>query len=329
MPMVYLFRDAAFDIDRMLCFDPTDYTPLRAPRFLALAPLVSAGKLDPATPVLAMEFPDSAAPLVFSTQQMVYHHVAQGKTGACDWMMTYCVICNAGSCFSPIVDDRPLSFFAVGIYDAMTVLADVETHSYWHHITGECVYGALRGKRLQRLNLSPLHMTAQQAAERYPSALFAAPSLTPAQAQVAREDNDEFQNAADSEYFADLLARLNLPDTRLPPLDMGLGVWTPGRARYYPYTRLNAADNIVLDMLEGRPLMVYVDPDTSTPCAFYTNAERARWRGDTLVLSTGETVSGGVLRSPRGERLSMPTPEQLFHRWYSFALVFPNGEIYA
>ena len=46
------------------------------------------------------------------------------------------------------------------------MLGDEETGSIWNHITGRAVYGPLEGYTLPVFNL--LHMTAEQALDRYP-----------------------------------------------------------------------------------------------------------------------------------------------------------------
>ncbi|MGB1288890.1 MAG: hypothetical protein ACPG7F_20320, partial [Aggregatilineales bacterium] len=48
----------------------------------------------------------------------------------------------------PIIDGKVHHFHAGGLYNGLILLRDAETGSYWDHITGEAVYGALKGTKL-------------------------------------------------------------------------------------------------------------------------------------------------------------------------------------
>ena len=53
----------------------------------------------------------------------------------------------------------------------MSLLGDHQTGSYWDHITGECVHGPLKGRKLE---LEPLrHMRTDQALAQFPDARIA------------------------------------------------------------------------------------------------------------------------------------------------------------
>ena len=55
-------------------------------------------------------------------------------------------------------------------------------------------------------------------------------------------------------------ATVKQEDDRRPTMDLGMGVWDGEEARYYPYDRVTAKGNVVLDELAGRPLVVYLLP---------------------------------------------------------------------
>jgi hypothetical protein len=117
-------------------------------------------------------------------------------------------------------------------------------------------------------------------------------------------------------------------DKRRPRMDMGLGVWTDITRRYYPLERLRTQDRALVDELDGRRLLVYIDPTSSTPAALYTDAVQCTWRDDVLHLDTGESIRGGVLYDVQGVRQAVERPVQMFTRWYGFAYTFPNCEVY-
>lgn len=87
-------------------------------------------------------------------------------------------------------------------------------------------------------------------------------------------------------------------------------------ARYYPYTCLNVHNNALIDVIDGRRLVVYVDPVNANPGAFYTDAYRATWRGTDLNLGTGDVYRGGSLHTASGAD-APERPKQMFVRWYA------------
>ena len=60
--------------------------------------------------------------------------------------------------------------------------------------------------------------------------------------------------------------------------------------------------------------MVFVDPVTFTPAAFYVDAEQATLsqRERESHLDTGHSVKQGVLYGPDGQRVDEERPQQLF-----------------
>ena len=219
-----------------------------------------------------------------------------------------------------MVDGKVHHFRARGLYNGLSMLGDDETGSIWNHITGRAVYGPLEGYALPVSNL--LHMTAEQALERYPG-LSVAISDRP-----IRGRRRFFDPLADRILRPGFRSTIVKEDTRLPTMDIGLGVWTESEALYYPMEVVHAAGGAIVDDFDGRRLLVYVEPGTYSLDAFFTEegtitVEDSRLRvGEELVLKSG------VLRDATGERVEMDRPLQLFSRWYGFALTFPGTAIY-
>jgi hypothetical protein len=226
---------------------------------------------------------------------------------------------------TPEVDGRPLSFRVAGTYNGMVLIGDRETGSWWDHITGECVDGALAGKRL---TVSPLlHMTAAGALAAHPDARIA----------VGRQSVRERVMSALFDWMRRSLGRLLVPlakstmgtqDGRLPRWEIGLGVWSDNAAAYYPRKALRRAGGIVVDEFERRPLLVYLDPASGIPAAIFIEGGPARWEGGTIALPGGTTVRDGVLRDRDSRPLFTYRPMQLVSRWFGFALTFPGCRVY-
>jgi hypothetical protein len=75
--------------------------------------------------------------------------------------------------------------------------------------------------------------------------------------------------------------------------------------------------------------LIYIDPETSNPAAMFVNAKTAKLDGSEIRLDNGSVVCSGVLVDRGGKSLDADRPQQMFTRWYGFALTFPNAEIFS
>lgn len=127
-----------------------------------------------------------------------------------------------------------------------------------------------------------------------------------------------------SDVFA---ATLGAEDARRPRMELGLGIWWEGGSRYYPRDLIRQQGDALIDRVNGRTLLVYIDPDTSIPAAMFVTSTRARMDGSRVRLDEG-AVRDGVLVDGRGRRVAIERPQQVFTRWYGFALTFPGTAIH-
>jgi hypothetical protein len=289
-------------------------------------PLIQAlrsGQILDSTPVLFTE--QNETQLVFQTRHFSMYNVMQGETLGQPWMASFCAVCNGGMSFSPIVNGKTYEFYGAGFYDAMILLADVQTGSYWDHLTGQCIYGEMQGTSLSRIaNLT--HATAAGLAQIAPDAQLAVTYLD-AGRQPLETLAESIRTDEQPGWLPQITESLAEEDQRLPRFEMGLGVWTRSKGRYYPFRTLHEKDNLIFDTFDGQGLLVYIDSESFTPAAIFTDATSAVWRDEILQLNTGQTIQqGGLYRNSIPQ--TMYRPLQLFQRWYSFALAFPGCEIY-
>ena len=234
-------------------------------------------------------------------------------------------MCSCGVSSTPVVEGRTYHFAARGLYNGGLLLGDWESGSFWHHITGECVYGPLRGRRYQ---VSPLvHAIARDVLEALPNAQVSVSSMSRRQRAVVR-----------GQEMALRLLRGRLPpgfqltmgpeDPRRPRMQTGLAVWTDGAQRFYPIDELRARGGAVIDELDGRRMLVFVDSASGRPVCLRTDATGLVWQDETIELDTGETVRGGILRTAQGATGTGMRPMQSIVCWYTFAYTFPGGQIY-
>jgi hypothetical protein len=228
---------------------------------------------------------------------------------------------------APQVNGATYRFKAAALYNGSAILRDQETDSFWHHLTGECLDGRHRGYQLE-VTGSLKYMTARQALQTYP------------QAHLARARLSFFGMCfAQFAKWVTLRRRGFLPpffyksmgdlDPRLSPLELGLGVRVATGTRFYPFSTIQACNRVLLDTLQSRRLVVYIDPQTDTPQACYTQAQEAHWQGEVLHLDTDEMIKAGQLYTASGHCLTPERPLVMFIRWYAFSATFPTCSIYA
>ena len=220
----------------------------------------------------------------------------------------------------PAIDGEVLHFESRGLYDGVSLLWDEETESLWHHVTGEALAGPLAGEKLEVFNL--LQMPAERALEAHPG-LRVAISDRP-----IRGDGTTRSTERDIELSDRFRQTMSEEDTRRPTMEIGLGVWNDPARRYYAVSDLREAGRAVIDELGGERILVYLEPGTATPMALHTEAESARWSGDELLLDDGTVLRNGVLFDESGARRPVSRPLQLFTRWYGWALMYPETEIW-
>ena len=196
---------------------------------------------------------------------------------------------------TPIVNGRLYQFAAYGLYDGLFLMGDHETISYWNHITGECLYGELKGAQLTTGMLH--YLTASQTVAAYPEAQIAI-STTLKWWQRLFSHFQRWTTGRDQGFLPPgFSGTMGQADSRRSEMDMGLGVWSEQIHRYYPLNTIQKEADGLIDELNGRSIKISIDPISNTPTAIYQETDAAK-------------------------------PNQLFTRWYGFAYTFPHCEIY-
>jgi len=89
---------------------------------------------------------------------------------------------------------------------------------------------------------------------------------------------------------------------------LGLGVWTVATRRYYPMERIRERGRALIDQLDGRKVLIYIDPETNTPAALFVSALLGKMQDDEIHLDNGAAVRDGVLFDRRGKRVTVELP---------------------
>jgi hypothetical protein len=278
----------------------------------------------------------SGGPIALITEQMAYHHLAQGRAGNRDWLVSFCVVCNTGTGLVPVVNGTATGFEIAGVYDGMLVMQDVATRSIWNHITGEALYGPAVGATLGAPT-NVLQLTVKQAMALHPAAriaisdrlYFAGGRRHGSREGIALLGRVHARPGDRAGRLSNVFAAtLGQEDTRRPRMDIGLGIWSEAGSRYYPRDVIRRNGGALIDRVDGKSLLVYLDPVTSTPAAIFVDGTSARIDRSTVRLDTRQSVRDGVLFDSQGRRMTAERPLQVFSRWYGFALTFPATTIY-
>jgi hypothetical protein len=228
-------------------------------------------------------------------------------------------------------------------------MQDSETKTLWNHITGEAMYGPMVGRTLGPLG-NVLQINVRQALTMDPNMRIAisdrayfvdgrqlgtAPGLAAVLAargggarggaSGARRSGLPDPNAQLNDMFVGTLGK---EDTRRPRMELGLGIWTDSTRRYYPMDRIRERGSAFIDHIDGRKILVYIDPETFAPTALFVSASTVKLENNEVHLDNGQAVRAGVLVDRQGKRQSPERPQQVFTRWYGFALTFPGAEVF-
>ena len=237
----------------------------------------------------------------------------------------------------PDIDGKLHHFSNAGLYDGLFVMQDAETKTLWNHITGEALYGPLVGRNLGPVG-NLLQMNVKQALATDPKMQIAisdriyfaggrqfGSAESPAAGRGGRRGNEPNPNAEMTPLFVKTLGK---EDQRRPRMELGLGVWTSATRRYYPMERIRERGRAFIDQLDGRKVLIYIDPETNTPGALFVSASSAKVEDNEVHFDNGSVMRDGVLFDRGGKRAATERPDQGFTRWYGFALTFPGCEIF-
>jgi hypothetical protein len=242
----------------------------------------------------------------------------------------------------PTIDGQVHHFTNAGLYDGLFTLYDAESHTLWNHVTGEAEYGPLVGRTLGPPG-NQLQMNVKQALELDPNTEIAISD------RVYFAGGRQFGTASragpgggggrgsgqgrggpnpDAVMNERFRGTLGKEDQRRPRMELGLGLWSTTTRRYYPLARIREHDGAFLDQLDGRTVLIYIDPESSTPAAMFVKSATAKVQKEDILLDNGAIVQSGVLLDRTGKRVPMERPLQIFTRWYGFALTFPGSEVF-
>jgi len=176
------------------------------------------------------------------------------------------------------VDGITLTFRLAGINNQNFLMRDEETGSYWQQISGLAIAGPLKGRALQLIHSDELTFALWRAEQPAGTVLAEVGAFAP---KYAKKDWEEKMQSTPTV--------LNYAQPGLSPRTLVLGLRVNGATRAYPHQTV-VKEQLILDTLGGRPLLITLGPDGQSLRAFQTQ-DRTFYRTPEAVLIDDATGS--------------------------------------
>jgi hypothetical protein len=226
------------------------------------------------------------------------------------------------------VDGRALKFHLAGINNQNFIMRDEETGSWWQQISGECVQGPLKGRRLKMFDHDELTFATWKREGAGGRVLRPDPKIEAAK-QYAPAD---WENDVARMRVATTLAN---PNETLPARTLVVGVEAGGKSKAYPFDAL-VKQNPITDNVGGAPLLILLSEDGKSVRAFDRRVDgrtlelflkpNTHTLLDTLTGSEWDFTGAAVAGELKGKRLGRLRP--LKDYWFDWKLYHPDTGVY-
>ena len=226
------------------------------------------------------------------------------------------------------MDGRVLHFRLWGINNQNFIMRDDETGSWWQQVTGECIFGELKGRRLKLFDHDELTYATWRREGEGGRVLRPDPKIAAANRYESADWEQRMQRVPVATTLAD-------PDEKLPARTLVVGGEAGGAAKAYPVDAL-ARQNPVLDRVGDAPVLVLLAEDGKSVRVFDRRLDGRALeffqRPDSRELVDAETGSvwdftgaavGGALR---GKRLTRVQPVKDY--WFDWKKYHPDTGVY-
>jgi hypothetical protein len=168
---------------------------------------------------------------------LMARHIINDAFEGNNFLVSYCALCRSGLVFSSELDGRQLYFKVAGVWRRNMIMVDEQTQSIWQQATGECIYGTLKGKRLELL--SGEQTTWQSWLEKHRTSMYA---------NTLEEARRGYLSVEKMLKGLELTTTRILPPgftdiTQLPAREIVFGVDFNGVSKAYPKSRLKDGIN--------------------------------------------------------------------------------------
>jgi hypothetical protein len=161
------------------------------------------------------------------------------------------------------VDGRVLHFHLAGINNQNFIMKDEETGSWWQQVTGEAIFGPLKGKKLKPVFMDELTFAEWKREQPQGRVLSPDPKIA-AKGEYAPADWE------DRMLRVPVATRVNAPT--LDKRELVIGITINGASEAYPFSALQK-QNPIIDKLGSTPLLIVLGEDGKSIRAFDRTVE--------------------------------------------------------
>jgi hypothetical protein len=151
------------------------------------------------------------------------------------------------------VDGRALHFHLAGINNQNFIMRDEETGSWWQQVTGECILGPLKGRRLKLSDFDELTFAEWKRENPRGRVLRPDPGVAAAGHYEPADWETKMQRVPVATMLAD-------PNAVLPARTLVVGVEVNGASEAYPMDALEK-QNPIVDTIGTTPVLVLLAED--------------------------------------------------------------------
>lgn len=226
------------------------------------------------------------------------------------------------------MNGRVLHFYLAGINNQNFLMRDTETGTWWQQITGQAIYGPLRGASLELVPSDELSFGEWKSEVSDGRVLAEVPKY-----------KKEYDSNWEPEV-AKLPVVISFPGTELKSRDIVVGLKIEGASRAYPWETL-LKQSPVIDRVHGTPLLIVVGPDHKSfrvfvsridgrDAEFFLKGEDASSKTWSLVDSTTASewnFQGCAISGPSQGKCLDHVPA-LKDYWFDWRTYHPDTTIY-
>jgi hypothetical protein len=158
------------------------------------------------------------------------------------------------------IDGRVLHFHLAGINNQNFIMRDEETGSWWQQVTGECLLGPLKGRRLTPFDHDELTFATWKRENPRGRVLRPDPKAAAADHYESPDWEARMQRVPVATTLADA-------DRPFPKRTLVVGVEVNGASKAYPFDALHK-QNPIIDTLGGTPVLILLGEDGKSVRAF-------------------------------------------------------------
>jgi hypothetical protein len=226
------------------------------------------------------------------------------------------------------VDGRVLHFRLWGINNQNFIMRDEETGSWWQQVSGECIFGELKGRKLKLFDHDELTFATWKSEGAAGRVLRPDPKIKESDGYAPADWEKRMERVPVATTLED-------PNEKLPARTLVVGVEAGGAAKAYPLDAL-AKQNPVLDRVGDAPVLVLLAEDGKSVRVFDRRLDGRALeffqRPDSRELIDAETgsvwdFSGAAADGAlKGKRLTRIQPVKDY--WFDWKKYHPDTGVY-